>query len=56
MKERLPNILFNIVIDGMGIVMALNPVNKPLLAIWAAIVVLQAYTEIIYLTKNRNKK
>lgn len=56
MKERLPNILFNILIDGMGIVMALNPVNKPLLAIWAAIVVLQAYTEIIYLTKNRNKK
>ena len=56
MKERLPNILFNIVIDGLGIALALNPVNKPLLAIWAAIVVLQAYTEIIYFTKNRNKK
>ena len=56
MKERLPNILFNIVIDGMGIAMALNPVNKPLLAIWAAIIVLQASTEIIYFTKKRNKK
>lgn len=56
MKERLPNILFNIVMDGIGIAMALNPINKPLLAVWAAIVVLQAYTEIIYFTKKRNKK
>ena len=56
MKERLPNIIFNIVIDGLGIRMALNPINKPLLAIWAAIVVLQASTEIIYFTKKRNSK
>ena len=56
MKERLPNILFNIVIDGLGIALALNPVNKLLLAIWTAIAILQAYTEIIYFTKNRNKK
>lgn len=56
MKERLPNILFNIVIDTMGIMMALNPISKPLLAIWAAIIVLQASTEIIYFTKKRNKK
>ena len=56
MKERLPNILFNILIDGMGIMMALNPINKPLLASWAAIIVLQAYADIIYFTKNRNKK
>lgn len=56
MKERLPNILFNIAIDTMGIMMALNPINKPLLAIWAAIIILQASTEIIYFTKKRNKK
>lgn len=56
MKERLPNILFNIVIDTMGLITALNPINKPLLAIWAAIIVLQASTEIIYFTKKRNKK
>ena len=56
MKERLPNIIFNIVIDGLGIGMALNPINKPLLAIWTAIVVLQVSTEIIYFTKKRNKK
>lgn len=56
MKERLPNILFNVVMDTVGIMLALNPINKPLLAIWAAIIVLQASTEIIYFNKKRNKK